>query len=60
MVKIHRLGAWSRTGCHTSTPERWHETPASPFLVNCTCNHLSTFTVLTDVVDVKVINKIKI
>ncbi|XP_059482643.1 protocadherin-like wing polarity protein stan isoform X3 [Neocloeon triangulifer] len=53
--KHNGQGSWSRTGCHTSTPERWHETPTHPFLVNCTCNHLSTFTVLTDVVDTKYI-----
>ncbi|CAB3374160.1 Hypothetical predicted protein [Cloeon dipterum] len=45
--------AWSRVGCHTSIPEKWIETPTQPFLINCTCNHLSTFSVLTDVVDIK-------
>ncbi|XP_046394946.1 protocadherin-like wing polarity protein stan isoform X2 [Ischnura elegans] len=48
------FGEWSRTGCLTHIPP--YESAANgPFLVNCTCNHLSTFAVLIDVVDVEYI-----
>nr|CAD7455893.1 unnamed protein product [Timema tahoe] len=45
------IGEWSRSGCQTEVPNDWEVTVTSPFLVNCTCNHLSTFAVLVDLVD---------
>ena len=53
------LGEWSRAGCQTEVPEDWHVSVTKPFLVNCTCNHLSTFAVLVDLVDMQVSNQIK-
>ncbi|KAG8227385.1 hypothetical protein J437_LFUL000393, partial [Ladona fulva] len=52
--KARGFGEWSRTGCLTHVPS--FDSPANgPFLVNCTCNHLSTFAVLIDVVDMEFI-----
>ncbi|XP_066994105.2 protocadherin-like wing polarity protein stan [Anabrus simplex] len=48
-------GEWSRTGCHTDVPTEWEVSVTKPFLINCTCNHLSTFAVLVDVVDLQYI-----
>lgn len=59
-----RFGEWSRAGCHTELPlgEWWKQnsksrrhkeedvSSSSPILVNCTCNHLSSFAVLVDLV----------
>nr|CAD7570225.1 unnamed protein product [Timema californicum] len=45
------IGEWSRSGCQTEVPNDWEVTVTSPFLVNCTCIHLSTFAVLVDLVD---------
>ncbi|KAJ9579827.1 hypothetical protein L9F63_004533, partial [Diploptera punctata] len=45
------FGEWSRAGCQTEVPEDWHVSVTKPFLVNCTCNHLSTFAVLVDLLN---------
>lgn len=47
-------GEWTRAGCHTELPEDdwWKK---DPIYINCTCNQLSTYAVLTDVVDEHVI-----
>lgn len=47
-------GEWTRAGCHTELPEDdwWKQ---DPIYINCTCNQLSTYAVLTDVVDEHVI-----
>ncbi|XP_022163708.1 protocadherin-like wing polarity protein stan isoform X2 [Myzus persicae] len=43
-------GEWTRAGCHTELPEdNWWK--KDPIYINCTCNQLSTYAVLTDVVD---------
>ncbi|XP_050548978.1 protocadherin-like wing polarity protein stan isoform X2 [Daktulosphaira vitifoliae] len=44
-------GEWTRAGCHTELPneDNWWE--KDPVFINCTCNQLSTYAVLTDVVD---------
>lgn len=47
-------GEWSRVGCHTEVEYSWLSY-SKPILVNCTCNHLSTFAVLVDQVDVELI-----
>lgn len=46
-------GEWSRVGCRTELEEDWlqHE----PLIINCSCNHLSTFAVLVDKVDLEYI-----
>jgi len=48
-------GEWTRAGCHTELPEDdwWKK---DPVYMNCTCNQLSIYAVLTDVVDEHVIN----
>lgn len=45
-------GRWSRAGCQTEMTPQYDTT--QPLLVNCTCSHLSTFTVLVDIVDMQV------
>jgi len=48
-------GEWTRAGCHTELPEdNWWK--KDPIYINCTCNQLSTYAVLTDVVDEHVNN----
>lgn len=55
---VRGSGEWSRVGCRTETAEDWFDKyNDGPLLVNCTCNHLSTFAVLVDVVDLEVIMK---
>lgn len=56
MVTFHfSFGEWSRVGCRTEINEDWlNKDDDNPLLVNCTCNHLSTFAVLVDVVDLEV------
>ncbi|XP_065166570.1 LOW QUALITY PROTEIN: protocadherin-like wing polarity protein stan [Atheta coriaria] len=50
------FGEWSRVGCHTELDSDWFDLDSDdPLLVNCTCNHLSTFAVLVDVVDLEYI-----
>lgn len=44
---------WSRVGCLTELSENWLDN--SPLIINCTCNHLSTFAVLVDLVDLEFI-----
>jgi hypothetical protein len=51
---VGSFGEWSRAGCQTEVSDNWHVSATKPFLVNCTCNHLSTFAVLVDVVDMQV------
>lgn len=49
------FGEWSRVGCRTELGENWFiRDEGAPLIVNCTCNHLSTFAVLVDVVDLEV------
>ncbi|XP_037874856.1 protocadherin-like wing polarity protein stan [Bombyx mori] len=48
-------GEWSRVGCHTEIDYDWSPYSEEPLLINCTCNHLSTFAVLVDEVDVEFI-----
>ncbi|CAK1552868.1 unnamed protein product [Leptosia nina] len=48
-------GEWSRVGCHTEIDYNWSPYSAEPLLINCTCNHLSTFAVLVDEVDIEFI-----
>lgn len=51
----YRFGEWSRVGCRTELGENWFiSDDGAPLIVNCTCNHLSTFAVLVDVVDLEV------
>lgn len=40
-------------GCRTDLEENWIET--HPLTINCTCNHLSTFAILVDVIDLEYI-----
>ncbi|KAK7789529.1 hypothetical protein R5R35_000833 [Gryllus longicercus] len=49
------IGEWSRSGCQTEVPTEWHVSVTKPFLINCTCYHLSTFAVLIDVIDLEYI-----
>lgn len=53
-TKHRQSGEWTRAGCHTELPENdwWKK---DPIYINCTCNQLSTYAVLTDVVDEHVI-----
>ena len=51
---VGSFGEWSRAGCQTEVSDNWHVSVTKPFLVNCTCNHLSTFAVLVDLVDMQV------
>jgi cadherin EGF LAG seven-pass G-type receptor 1 len=51
---VSSFGEWSRAGCQTEVPDDWHMSVTKPFLVNCTCNHLSIFAVLVDLVDMQV------
>ncbi|KOB74665.1 Protocadherin-like wing polarity protein stan, partial [Operophtera brumata] len=48
-------GEWSRVGCHTEIDYNWSPYSNEPLLINCTCNHLSTFAVLVDEVDIEFI-----
>ncbi|CAF4901464.1 unnamed protein product [Pieris macdunnoughi] len=48
-------GEWSRVGCHTEIDYNWSPYSNDPLLINCTCNHLSTFAVLVDEVDIEFI-----
>ncbi|GBP48921.1 Protocadherin-like wing polarity protein stan [Eumeta japonica] len=48
-------GKWSRVGCHTEIDYNWSPYSNEPLLINCTCNHLSTFAVLVDEVDIEFI-----
>ncbi|KAL3270161.1 hypothetical protein HHI36_009218 [Cryptolaemus montrouzieri] len=50
------FGEWSRVGCRTELAENWFDVDEyEPLMINCTCNHLSTFAVLVDVVDLEYI-----
>ncbi|XP_072387451.1 protocadherin-like wing polarity protein stan isoform X2 [Diabrotica undecimpunctata] len=54
--RVRGFGEWSRVGCRTEISDEWFETvDDGPILVNCSCNHLSTFAVLVDVVDLEYI-----
>jgi hypothetical protein len=54
---VRGFGEWSRVGCRTEVGEDWFDSyDKTPLLVNCTCNHLTTFAVLVDVVDLEVFN----
>lgn len=44
----YRRGEWTRAGCLTVMPDVISSKTNTPVLVNCTCNQLSTFTVLVD------------
>lgn len=49
------IGEWSRVGCITELTETWIEGDFNgPIMINCTCNVLSTFAVLVDVLDLEV------
>lgn len=51
---LSSYGEWSRVGCRTEVDENWFvKNQDGVLLVNCTCNHLSTFAVLVDVVDLE-------
>ncbi|KAK4875010.1 hypothetical protein RN001_011432 [Aquatica leii] len=53
---VRGRGEWSRVGCRTEVGDDWFDVyDKTPLLVNCTCNHLSTFAVLVDVVDLEYI-----
>ncbi|XP_044754021.1 protocadherin-like wing polarity protein stan isoform X2 [Coccinella septempunctata] len=50
------IGEWSRVGCRTELSENWFDVEeGSPLMINCTCNHLGTFAILVDVVDLEYI-----
>ncbi|KAI5643827.1 hypothetical protein NE865_04223 [Phthorimaea operculella] len=51
---LRGFGEWSRVGCHTEIDYDWSPYSDQPLLINCTCNHLSTFAVLVDEVDIEV------
>lgn len=50
---VRGYGEWSRVGCRTEIDEDWFDSDG-PLVVNCSCNHLTTFAVLVDVVDLEV------
>ncbi|XP_045493580.1 protocadherin-like wing polarity protein stan [Colias croceus] len=52
---LRGTGEWSRVGCHTEIDYNWSPYSNDPLLINCTCNHLSTFAVLVDEVDIEFI-----
>ncbi|XP_072940790.1 protocadherin-like wing polarity protein stan [Epargyreus clarus] len=52
---LRGTGEWSRVGCHTEIDYDWSPYSGDPLLINCTCNHLSTFAVLVDEVDIEFI-----
>ncbi|XP_026490100.2 protocadherin-like wing polarity protein stan isoform X1 [Vanessa tameamea] len=52
---LRGAGEWSRVGCHTEIDYDWSPYSDEPLLINCTCNHLSTFAVLVDEVDIEFI-----
>ncbi|KAJ2938245.1 hypothetical protein O0L34_g17587 [Tuta absoluta] len=52
---LRGFGEWSRVGCHTEIDYDWSPYSDEPLLINCTCNHLSTFAVLVDEVDIEFI-----
>ncbi|XP_059052501.1 protocadherin-like wing polarity protein stan [Achroia grisella] len=52
---LRGFGEWSRVGCHTEIDYDWSPYSNEPLLINCTCNHLSTFAVLVDEVDIEFI-----
>ncbi|XP_060527638.1 protocadherin-like wing polarity protein stan isoform X2 [Cylas formicarius] len=53
---VKGFGEWSRVGCRTEVDNDWFEKSLNePLLINCSCNHLSTFAVLVDVVDLEYI-----
>ncbi|XP_041976162.1 protocadherin-like wing polarity protein stan isoform X2 [Aricia agestis] len=52
---VRGVGEWSRVGCHTEIDYDWSPYSDEPLLINCTCNHLSTFAVLVDEVDIELI-----
>ncbi|XP_026328508.1 protocadherin-like wing polarity protein stan isoform X2 [Hyposmocoma kahamanoa] len=52
---LRGTGEWSRVGCHTEIDYDWSPYSNEPLLINCTCNHLSTFAVLVDEVDIEFI-----
>ncbi|KAL0891925.1 hypothetical protein ABMA27_015170 [Loxostege sticticalis] len=52
---LRGYGEWSRVGCHTEIDYDWSPYSDEPLLINCTCNHLSTFAVLVDEVDIEFI-----
>ncbi|XP_076066701.1 protocadherin-like wing polarity protein stan isoform X3 [Oratosquilla oratoria] len=41
-----RGGVWSREGCETGTPEPGTGLYVNDTIINCTCNHLSSFAVI--------------
>jgi len=51
-----RSGQWSRAGCHTELADDLDS--SEPYVVNCTCYHLSTFAVLVDEIDLEVRNSL--
>ncbi|GLV44458.1 starry night [Carabus blaptoides fortunei] len=48
---VRGKGEWSRVGCRTELDENW--TDKVPLIINCTCNHLSSFAILVDVIDLE-------
>ncbi|XP_074026257.1 protocadherin-like wing polarity protein stan isoform X2 [Leptinotarsa decemlineata] len=53
---VRGFGEWSRVGCRTEMEDDWYDGHTDgPILVNCSCNHLSTFAVLVDIVDLEYI-----
>ncbi|CAH1153853.1 unnamed protein product [Phaedon cochleariae] len=55
-TSVRGFGEWSRVGCITEIEDDWYDKhDDEPILVNCSCNHLTTFAVLVDVVDLEYI-----
>ncbi|KAJ8975858.1 hypothetical protein NQ317_015895 [Molorchus minor] len=53
---VRGFGEWSRVGCRTEIAEDWFDRYSNdPLTINCSCNHLTTFAVLVDVVDLEYI-----
>ncbi|VEN51222.1 unnamed protein product, partial [Callosobruchus maculatus] len=51
---VRGWGEWSRVGCRTELDDDWFSrSDDSPITVNCTCNHLGTFAILVDIVDLE-------
>ncbi|KAL1494818.1 hypothetical protein ABEB36_010350 [Hypothenemus hampei] len=50
------FGEWSRVGCRTELDDNWFEKSGDGCtVINCSCNHLTTFAVLVDVIDLEYI-----
>ncbi|XP_050305133.1 protocadherin-like wing polarity protein stan isoform X2 [Anthonomus grandis grandis] len=49
------IGEWSRVGCRTELDDNWYNFDENCIIINCSCNHLTTFAVLVDIVDLEYI-----